>query len=195
MGYNKGTGAKFKVGGLSIGGTDLNATATELNTAADMSAQGALVRTKVISFTHNAATTEVDTGEDLPSLALLNGPGAVFVEITAGATAGATIDVGLLASSSGGDADGFLDGVGTSSTGIKTYSLTMTASSSGFSSTTAGVFLEKFVADSTGAPGGHAHPIAFATDSVTAKSITYTANSTGTTLAGRIVFIYTEMSS
>lgn len=196
MSYNKGTGAKFKVGGLSISGKDLNATSTELNDVADLSGNGAIYKAKVVSIVHAAATTEVDTTYDLPSLAIVSN---VLFECTAAASSATTLEVGLFSSSSGGDADGFLDAILVDTTGIKLGA--GTASSSGspdyfWATNTLGVFLSTFNAGTTAASDfGVFAPKAFATDSVTAKSLTYTINSTGTAFAGRIVILYTELSS
>lgn len=64
------------------------------------------IKTMVIPFTQNAS--ETDTGFDLPAGAVIIGQ--PFIEVTTEVASG-TIDVGILSSEAGGDADGFLDGV------------------------------------------------------------------------------------
>lgn len=90
---------------------------------------GSQVRTKKLAV--SALTTgEKDTGWDLPAKsAVLN----VYVDVrTAESTSGTkTIDVGLLSSESGGDTDGFLDGVSTATTGIKKGTLLNTGQTLG----------------------------------------------------------------
>lgn len=79
--------------------------------------QNANVKIKRLPVT--ALTTgEKDTGWDLPARSVVR---RVWVDVkTAEATAATkTIDVGLLSSESGGDADGFLDGVATTPVGVR----------------------------------------------------------------------------
>lgn len=94
----------------------VTATATELNTATDLSVNGALVRVKKLSIGATPTGSEQDTTWDLPLKGLVLD---VFVDVTTAETTGATktLDVGLLASESGGDTDGFLDGISVASTG------------------------------------------------------------------------------
>lgn len=130
---------------------------------------------KVIKLS-GGSSVEADTGYDLPAKAIV--VDAVLV-VTAAASAAATVDVGLLSSESGGDADGFLDGV--SSTGIHMRSGVPTATSSaGFSATTRGAFLRTFFAGvESSSPGVH-NEKRHLTDSVTAKSVSYTLSGTNT---------------
>jgi len=67
--------------------------------------------TYVIPFSSadTADATETDTGFDLPTNALVL-PAGTAVDVT-NAAATETIDVGLLTSESGGDIDGFIDGI------------------------------------------------------------------------------------
>lgn len=63
--------------------------------------------------------SEQDTGLDLPAKGIVL-PYVLVDVTTAEATGGTkTLDVGLLSSESGGDADGFLDGVSVATTGLK----------------------------------------------------------------------------
>lgn len=195
---NKVTGSLAKVGGLVINGSQVNATSTELNTVADLSANGALDRVKVISITGAGSTSEQDSTYDLPTLCVVND---VFVEVTSAATSAAALHVGLLSTSSGGDADGFLVNITSSSTGLKGGLATVSTSGGAFSeyfiSTTRGAYLQSFYVGSSTAVGGSgiAYDKRHLADSVTAKSVSWTLNSTAVTFTGRIVIRYTEMSS
>ena len=82
-------------------------------------------RVKVIRINASDGTGENDTGWDLPSTAIVED---VLVNVKTAEATGTTktIDVGLLSSEAGGDADGFLDGVDVSSTGLKGASLSVT---------------------------------------------------------------------
>src|SRR3990167_9855574 len=68
--------------------------------------------TRTLKYEIGAAPTgsEQDTGIDLPAKCIVRD---VFVDVTTAETTGATktMNVGLLASESGGDADGFLVGI------------------------------------------------------------------------------------
>ena len=141
-------------------------------------------------FGHN--TTETDTTIDLPDNAVVMD---VFIDVETADT-GITLDVGLLSTESGGDADGFLDGISVASTGLVHPAITVTSGSSEdyFSATTYGAFLADFTAgsDNAGDVGTFArkyHP----TDSVDAKSISYTASAGADTAAGTIYFVIAEL--
>lgn len=138
-------------------------------------------------------TGEHDTGWDLPAKAVVLD---VFVDVTTlEATATTkTIDVGLLSSESGGNADGFLDGVSTATpAAIRRGVPTITAGGSEtyFASTTRGVLLATLVAgsDSAGDVGTY-FEFPHIANSVTAKSVTYTLGSAHTELAGNIYVVY-----
>ncbi len=164
MGFNKATDGELLVG----------RTVTE---------GGYAPYAKVIKIIGAGATTEQDTGYDLPAKAAVVD---CFVVVTAAASAASALDVGLLASESGGDADGFLDGV--SSTGIHMRSGVPTATSSaGFSATTRGALLRTFFAGvESSSPGVH-NEKRHLTDSVTAKSVSWTLNGTSTTLRADLI--------
>lgn len=181
MSINKITDADASVGGLWIDGTELTATATELNVL-DLSANLARSYVKVISITAPASTAEQDTDYDLPALGMVTD---VAVLVTAAASAGSVVDVGLLSTSSGGDADGFLDGVSSTGTGTRVGGVTV-GSSGYLVSSTVGTFLQQFnVTTSSGGPGTAIYR-QYPNDSVTAKSVSWTINSTGTAFAGKI---------
>lgn len=65
-----------------------------------------------IPFSQNA--TETDTGYDLPARMLVE---HVYPEVVTN-VAGSTIDVGVLSTESGGDADGFVDGASCATAGV-----------------------------------------------------------------------------
>jgi hypothetical protein len=70
------------------------------------------IKTLTVPFT-NSATVEVDSGLNLPAGAVVLD---AIVEVVTN-VADATIDVGILSSESGGNADGFLDGVSCATAG------------------------------------------------------------------------------
>lgn len=141
--------------------------------------QGVIDRWKRINITATPTGSEQDTGWDLPSNGIVR---AVYIYVaTAEATGGTkTLDVGLLSSESGGDADGFLDGVSVSSTGWKGGDFTYTdgGSQNYVSAATFGLLLYSGLLGADGAgTAGTVAPKPHLIGSVTAKSITYTAGS------------------
>jgi hypothetical protein len=120
--------------------------------------------------------TEVNTGVDLPVGAIIT---AVFVDVkTVEASASnKTIDVGLLSSDSGGDADGFLDGVSTAALGLTNATLVSTGQ-------TRGVLMAQNE-DGSGALVPGSHKVVS-----TARRVTYTPASDHTELKGAIVIEY-----
>ena len=100
-----------------VGGSAITATGTEINAVADVSANGAVVKMKKISIAATPTGAEQDTTFNLPAKSVVLG---VWVDVTTAEATGATktLDVGLLSSESGGDADGFLDGVSVAATGV-----------------------------------------------------------------------------
>src|SRR5688572_17389996 len=84
-------------------------------------------RHMVVKIPINSAPTgsEQDTGVDIPAKCLVLD---AYVDARTAEATGATktLDVGLLSSESGGDADGFLDGVSVAATGVKTGAATYT---------------------------------------------------------------------
>lgn len=134
--------------------------------------------TKRVGITAPSDGSEQDTGFDLPSGAIVRD---VFLDVGTAESTGTTktIDVGLLSSESGGDADGFLDGISVASTGI----VYPTLDSGG---QTLGALLS---ADEDGA--GALVPESFNADSVTAASVSFTAASANfAELVADIVIVY-----
>ena len=143
-----------------------------------------------IPFTHN--TDETDTGIDLPPKALVL-DAFLYVET---ADTGITINVGTKSSESGGDADGFIAGASVASTGLVPLGVTVTSGSSEdyFSACTYGAKLADFTAgsDNAGDVGTYARKY-YATDSATAKSITYTCSAGADTAEGKIYLVILEL--
>lgn len=196
--FTKGKGLFGTVSATSveIGGTAVTSTAAELNEVADLSARGALVKTRVISISSAPTGAEQDTTVNLPAKAVVLD---VLLDVTTAEVTGGTptMSVGLLSSESGGDADGFLVGVSCASTGLKRGVATVTAGSNEayLSATTRGVLLGSFTAGSDAATDvGTVYERPHLSDSVTAKSITYTAGSNDwVEFRGSIIVVYVEV--
>ena len=123
---------------------------------------------------------EQDTGYDLPANAeVLETRVLVTTAEATGTTK--TLDVGLKSSESGGDADGFIDGISVASTGVKRPGATIAfgGGENFFSATTIGALLSDNFAAGSNTTGdvGTNYERSHLTDSVTAKSVTYTAGS------------------
>lgn len=112
-------------------------------------------KTAVMRIGFADGTTETSTSIVLPALALVQD---VFVYVHTAEATGATktVDVGPLSSETGGDADGYLDGLDVSATGLIQAGATVTVGSNNtyLSVTTYGVLLEDFVAGEDTAAGG-----------------------------------------
>jgi hypothetical protein len=181
---------------LEIGGAAVTSTAAEINQVADLSARGALVKCATASISSAPTGSEQDAGIDLPAKAVVLD---VFLDVTAAEVTGGTktMSVGLLSSESGGDADGFLVGVSCASVGLKRGVATITAGGSEtyFSSTTRGALLGSFVAGADSAGDvGTVYERPHLSDSVTAKSVSYTAgDSDWVEFRGTIVVLYVEV--
>lgn len=124
-----------------------------------------VTRTLEYKITSAPTGSEQDTGIDLPAKCVVRD---VYLDVTAVEVTGATktIHVGLLASESGGDADGFLAAVScATTTGLKKGTLLS-------SGQTRGALLR---VDESGA--GVLVPEPHLSGSVTAKSISFTAGS------------------
>jgi hypothetical protein len=119
-----------------------------------------------IPFT-NSATVEVDTGFDLPAGVLVTG---AMVQVTT-AVAASTIDVGILSTESGGDADGFLDGVSCATAGFVVNTMQNTTDASN----TLGALISDTIKSADSSAIYYRAPVPLLTDG-TAKSITYTTN-------------------
>ena len=151
---------------------------------------------KVIPFTAAGTTAEQDSGYDIPTYSKVTD---VTVLFGAASTSGGTMSVGLLSSSSGGNATGFASGL--SSTGARLIGPTFTTSTSGATgsfavSNTYGAFLSAFATGSTAVEDdGLAARKVHASGDVTAKSVTWTLNSTGTAVTGNIYIHVTQFTT
>ena len=152
----------------------------------------------VIPIGYGDGTTENDTTQNLPSTAIVED---VLVNVTtAEATGGTkTLDVGLLSSETGGDANGFVAAVDVSSTGLKRPEGTFTAGTNEtyLSANTRGVLLATaLLGSNTATDVGTYAEKPFLTDSVTAKSVSWTPGSTDwAEFAGEIIIMYREVNT
>lgn len=103
-------------GALKLAGTQVTASAAELNEL-DASATGGAVKIKKLSIESTPTGSEQDSGWDLPAKAVVLG---VWIDVTIAEATGATktLDVGTAVGESG-DPDGWLDGVSVATTGLK----------------------------------------------------------------------------
>jgi hypothetical protein len=149
-------------------------------------------QTLVVPFAASNAT-EVDTGFDFPANCLLSPYGTHLRVTTVDATE--TIDVGLLSSEGGGDANGFITLASVATAGIVNLIPQITGGTNiDFVSTNfIGALLATSItgADAVATVGGWT-PIHYRTDG-TAKSITYTGSTGSDTAAGYIYFTYTKL--
>lgn len=122
-----------------------------------------VMRVKKISINSTPTGAEQDSGWDLPADSVVTG---VFVNVRTAEATGTTktLDVGLLSSESGGDADGLLDGISVAATGIKRGSLASTGQ-------TLGALLREDEGGTGELVPASGHIVG------TAKSVTYTAGS------------------
>lgn len=128
-----------------------------------------------IPFTKN--TSETDTGVDLPAGVLVTG---AIIQVTTAAASG-TIDVGILSTESGGDADGFIDGASCAATGFTVLNRVDESDAAN----TLGVLLREAALKSADTTALYYRvPIEYKTDG-TAKSVCYTTSNH--TIAGNIL--------
>lgn len=99
---------KMYAGSAAIKGDDLAAFAGGRLVAGKMTKDGFAVRLPFVK-----STTEASTGFLIPAGAIIND---VFIEVST-AVAESTIDIGILSTEVGGDADGFVDGESCAATG------------------------------------------------------------------------------
>lgn len=129
---------------------------------------------------------EKDTGLDLPSNCLITAQDVALRVTTTDATE--TIDVGLLSSESGGDADGFIAAASVANSGFVALLPTITdgATIDWTGATTIGLLLASAITGSNAvATCGGFQSKNYRTDG-TAKSITYTGSSGSDTAAGYV---------
>jgi len=155
-----------------------------------------VLKTKMIRINFGDGTTETDTAFDLPSNGFVRD---VWINvITAESTGGTTtIDIGLLASESGGDADGFADALSVAATGIvrpqsvATVGLNITY----LSANTRGVLLSQFgVGTDLATDNGFDVEVPHIMGSVTARSVSWTPGSNDfAELVADIAIVYEEI--
>lgn len=155
------------------------------------------LKSAVFRFKFNTGTTETDLSYDLPADAQVEDV-MIYVHVAEATGTTKTLDVGLLSSESGGDADGFLDGIDVSSTGLKRSSNTITvgANNTFLASSTRGALLRDLVAGEDTAAGGDGFVSnkPHLTSSVTAKSISVTPGSNNfAELVADIIFVYSTV--
>lgn len=137
------------------------------------------------------SSAEVDSGFDFPASAVIRD---VYVEVTTAESTGSTktLDVGLLSSESGGDADAFLDGVSVATAGIVQGLFTaVDGTNQNYFTTTKGVKLY------SGSLGGDAAGTAAAAmikpyivNGAAARSLSYSRGDTFVEFVGKIHILY-----
>lgn len=115
-----------------------------------------------------ASSDEVDTGWDLPADSIVHDI-MLYVNTAEATGTTKTINVGLLASESGGNADGFVAGASVATTGWVKPGVTITATD-GFASTTKGVLLSELQTGAGSTDSAYAE-FPHIAGSVTAKSV------------------------
>lgn len=149
-----------------------------------------VIRVRANQLTHNV---ETDTGYDLPSRAIILD---VFLNVITPETTATTktVEVGLLASESGGDLDGFLDGVSLAAAGVVRPGAVFNSGSDWPASTLRGAFLANFTAGSGTDDRGVYVEKPHVADSVTAKSVSVKlANNAFSEAVFDIVIVYIEL--
>jgi hypothetical protein len=156
---------------------------------------GHVVRTHAIEIDSTPTGAEQDTGWDLPAESIVLG---VVIDVdTAEATGGTpTLDVGLLSSESGGDADGFIDGASVTATGKVqgTVTATVGGSETYLSACTVGALLRAAYVAGSDVATDHGIFVPRMHLTGTARSVTYTAGSNDfAEFRGRIIIIYADL--
>ena len=124
-----------------------------------------------VAFLGPGTTAETDSSFDVPASAIVTD---IFAQVTSAASSAGYMDIGLYASSSGGDADGFADGLVIDTTGLATPALSATTAGQ-YDAVTLGSLLADGLAGATSYALIRKH---HETDSVTAKSLTYSVSTT-----------------
>jgi hypothetical protein len=174
-------------------GTELTATAAELNAVLDLSAVGAVAKFKILPVTVVAAATEQSTGWSLPATAMVLD---VFLDITTQEATGGTktVDIGTDSTDSG-DADGYAAGLSVAAAGLvrPTAAITAGGSETYFSGNTRGALLCNYVAGGNTATD-HGLYQEFPDGTMGGKEITYTLGSDDfAELVANMVIVYIEI--
>lgn len=182
---------------LKLGEVEVTSTAAEIN-ASDLSVVGALMKVKKLSITSAPTGSEQDTTWDLPDKSIVYD---VILDVTTAEVTGTTktLNIGLKAGESGGDADGFAAAINCASTGLVRPGVALV---SGATETYVGSFTRGALLTS-GAPiagtnnvgdeGSYYEKPHLAT-SVTAKSVCFTASAANWgEFRGDIYIVYAEI--
>lgn len=139
-------GGGFVIQGSLAAGTYATIGDTLFSWAAGQLVPGMMIDgVPAIKIPFTKSTSEADTGLDIPSGVIVKD---VFIYCTTNAS-GATIDVGILSSEGGGDADGFLDGESLATAGWVVHNLVDATAAN----ITVGVLLDEVqIKDATGTP-------------------------------------------
>lgn len=184
-------GATFKV----LGATQ-NASASEVDAVADLSARGILSKAIALDITSTPTGSEQDTGWDLPPNAIVIGVG---INVTTAEASGGTktLDVGLLSSETSGDTDGFISSLAVTTVGVTvpTVSHTTGANEVYLATSTWGALLATFQAGSDSATDvGTFYRKYHTTSWATARSVVYQADSNDwAEFRGSILLFYLEV--
>jgi len=180
-------------GTFYLANTAITATATEINEQ-DLSGMGGKRKIKMITIASPSSTlgsSEMDTAWAVPARCKIHD---VMLHITQGTSAAGTINIGLLATTSG-DADGFLAAVPTSSGAGILRSGSIAWTSSGIVPTYWGALLVPVLVANTTANimnGGKVEPVF--NELTSSKNVSYTCSTTANgSLSGYIVVDYTEL--
>jgi hypothetical protein len=127
-----------------------------------------------VEIDHTGGSAEQDTGFDFAAGDIIQD---VWVEVVTAEATGTTkeIDVGLLSSESGGDTDGFIDGLSVATTGHKVTTQTITTGlqNTYLNATTRGALLRDFVQGEDVSNGGDGMMVQKPHIIATAKSLVY----------------------
>lgn len=174
-------------------GTEVTATAEEINKAADLSANGGLVRVAKVTLTAVGGTDETETGITLPANCIVLDVALKVTTAEATATT-KTVDIGTDGSGSN-DPDGFAVGLSTAATGFARPGPTITTGSNEtyFASTTRGALIAPtFLAGTDLATDVGTY---FEAPDYTSggEKVTITAGEAQTEFAGELLVTYIEL--
>lgn len=179
-------------GALKLAGTQVTATAAELN-GLDVSVTGAGLKLKQIAISADFDNTEQASGFSLPAKAVVLD---VWLDVTTADTS-ETLDVGTDGSGSN-DPDGFLDAASVNATGVIRGEIkTTTGSNNNYigaaSSHTLGALLMDLLAGEDVAGGGDGNASRSPDVASGGEAITYTGSSGTNTMRGTINILYIEI--
>ena len=182
---------------MRIADVEVTATADEINSL-DLSAVGALMKVKKLSIASAPTGSEQDTGWDLPAKSIVYD---VILDVITAEVTGTTktMNIGLKAGESGGDADGFAAAINCASTGLVRPGVTVTsgATETYVSAFTRGALLTSgtpIAGTNTVGDEGSYYEKPFLATSVTAKSVCFTASAANwAEFRGDIYIVYAEI--